>query len=141
MTELLYKDLTEKIIKSFLEVYNLLGFGYSKEIYIEALSIEMTRQGLIFERGAFKDILYKGIKIGQYIFDFINDDKVMLHIETAEKVNENIESSLVNNLKSTKYEVGLVLNFGRKPEVRRKIFQNGRKTIIKKGDVLNEARN
>lgn len=140
MTELLYKDLTEKIIKSFLEVYNLLGYGYSKEIYLEALSIEMKNQGLEFEREVHKDILYKGIKIGQYKFDFINEDKVLLHIATAERINEIIEYSIVNNLKSTRYEIGLVLNFGRKPEVRRKIFQNGRK-FIKKGDILNEARN
>lgn len=141
MSELLYKDLTEKIIKSFLEVYNSLGYGYLKEIYVEALAIEMAQQGLLYERGSSKDIYYKGIKIGEHVFDFINEDKVMLHIEAAERLNESIESSLVNNLKSTKYEIGLILNFGRKPEVRRKIFQNRRKAISKKGDVFNEARN
>lgn len=137
----MYKDLTEKIIKSFLEVYNSLGYGYLKEIYVEALAIEMAQQGLLYERGSSKDIYYKGIKIGEHVFDFINEDKVMLHIEAAERLNESIESSLVNNLKSTKYEIGLILNFGRKPEVRRKIFQNRRKAISKKGDVFNEARN
>jgi len=140
MIELLYKDLTEKIIKSFLEVYNLLGYGHSKEIYLEALAIEMTKQGLEFERDVHKDILYKGIKVGQYKFDFVNENKVLLYLATAERINEKTEYSIVNNLKSSRYEVGLVLNFGRKPEVRRKIFLNGRK-FIKKGDILNEARN
>lgn len=141
MSELLYKDLTEKIIKIFLEVYNLLGYGYSKDIYLEALNLEMKNQGLDFERNVVKDVIYKDIKVGQYQFDFINEDKVMLYIATVEKLTDYVEYALVNHLKSTKYEVGLVLNFGRRPEVRRKIFQNGRKTYIKKGDKIDEKGN
>lgn len=140
MAELLYKDLTEKIIKSFLEVYNLLGSGYSKDVYIEALAVEMKSQGLVFERDVQKDVFYKNNKVGQYKFDFVNDDKVLLRIETAERANAAAEYSLVNLLKSTNYEIGLLLNFGRRPEVKRKIFQNGRK-VHKKGDILNEAGN
>lgn len=141
MSELLYKDLTEKIIKIFLEVYNLLGYGYSKDIYLEALNLEMKNQGMDFERNVVKDVIYKDIKVGQYQFDFIHEDKVMLYIATVEKLTEYVEYVLVNHLKSTKYEVGLVLNFGRRPEVRRKIFQNARKTYIKKGDKIDEKRN
>lgn len=141
MSELLYKDLTEKIIKIFLEVYNLLGYGYSKDIYLEALNLEMKNQDLDFERNVVKDVIYKDIKVGQYQFDFINEDKVMLYIATVEKLTDYVEYALVNHLKSTKYEVGLVLNFGRRPEVRRKIFQNARKTYIKKGDKIDEKGN
>lgn len=134
MAELLFKDLTEKIIKVFLEVYNHLGFGYTKEIYLEALTIEMKAQGLPFEKDLPADIFYKETKVGQYILDFVCDDKVIIHIDTRDKITEEIEYSIVNHLKSTKYEVGLVLNFGRRPEVKRKIFQNQRKTFIQKGE-------
>lgn len=141
MAELMYKDLTEKIIKIFLEVYNLLGYGYSKDIYLEALNLEMKNQGLDFERNISKDVIYKDIKVGEYKFDFVSEEKVLLYIATVEELNERIEYVLVNQLKSTKFEVGLVLNFGKRPEVRRKIFQNARKTFIKKGDKINEKGN
>ncbi len=132
MAELLYKDLTEKIIKVFLDVYNHLGYGYSKDIYIEALAYEMHTQGLVYEKEVPIEIFYKEIKVGQYKLDFCNEEKVLLLIDTNEKVSETAEYAIINHLKSTKFEVGLVLNFGRKPEVRRKIFQNARKTFIKK---------
>ncbi len=131
MAELLYKDLTEKIIKSFLEVYNLLGNGYSKDVYLEALSVEMRNHGLVFEREVLKDVFYKNNKVGQYKFDFVNEDKVLVRVETAERVNAANEFSLVNQLKATNYEIGLLLNFGKRPEVKRKIFQNGRKVLKK----------
>ena len=134
MAELLFKDLTEKIIKVFLEVYNHLGFGYTKNIYLEALTLEMTTQGLAFEKAKEADIFYKETKVGQYVLDFVCDDKVIIHIDTCDKITDEIEYSIVNHLKSTRYEVGLVLNFGRRPEVKRKIFQNQRKSFIPKGE-------
>jgi GxxExxY protein len=138
MAELLYKDLTEKIIKVFLDVYNHLGYGYSKDIYLEALAYEMHTQGLVYEKEVPVEIFYKDIKVGQYKLDFVNDDKVLLLIDTHEAVSSVAEYSIINHLKSTKFEVGLVLNFGRRPEVRRKIFQNARKTFIKKGELVDE---
>ncbi len=138
MSELLYKDLTEKIIKVFLDVYNHLGYGYSKDVYIEALAYEMHKQGLVYEKQEPVEIFYKEIKVGQYSIDFINEDKVLLLIDTHEAVSGKAEYIIVNHLKATRYEVGLVLNFGRRPEVRRKIFYNTRKQFIKKGEILNE---
>lgn len=139
MAELLYKDLTEKIIKVFLEVYNHLGYGYSKDIYMEAIAYEMHTQGLVYEKDVPIEIFYKDIKAGHYNVDFCNDDKVLLHLDTSETVSREAEYTIINHLKCTKFEVGLVLNFGRKPEVRRKIFQNSRKTFIKKGDTPDET--
>ncbi|MFA5012540.1 MAG: GxxExxY protein [Ignavibacteria bacterium] len=131
MAELLYKDLTEKIIKSFLEVYNLLGYGYSRDVYLEALYVEMRNHGLVFEREVLKDVFYKSNKVGQYKFDFVNEDKVLVRVETVERVNAANEFILVNQLKATNYEIGLLLNFGKRPEVKRKIFQNARKVFKK----------
>lgn len=141
MAELLYKDLTEKIIKVFLEVFNHLGFGYSKEIYIEAMAIEMTSQGLLFERNKPVTILYKDNQIGKLTLDFVNEEKVLLYIETNEKITEQLEFALMNQLRASKIEIGLVLNFGRRPEVRRKIYQNLKKTFKQKGETLDENRN
>ena len=132
----MYKDLTEKIIKVFLDVFNHLGYGYSKDIYLEAHAYEMHKQGLVYEKEVPIEIFYKEIKVGQYKLDFCNEDKVLLYIDTNEVVSQNAEYMIINHLKSTKFEIGLVLNFGRKPEVRRKIFQNSRKTFIKKKGEL-----
>ena len=130
--------MTEKIIKVFLDVYNHLGYGYSKDIYLEALAYELHTQGLVYEKEVPVEIFYKDIKVGQYKMDFVNDEKVLLLIDTHESVSAAAEYAIINHLKSTKFEVGLVLNFGRRPEVRRKIFQNARKTFIKKGELLDE---
>ncbi|MCU0372454.1 MAG: GxxExxY protein [Ignavibacteria bacterium] len=134
MAELLYKDLTERIIKVFLEVYNHLGFGFSKEIYLEALKIEMEIQKLEFKSSIPVDVLYKEKPVGKYHLDFVNEDKVILLVDVKERINEDTEYTIVNHLKSTKYEIGLVLNFGRRPEVKRKIYQNQRKTFTQKGE-------
>jgi len=141
MAELLYKDLTEKIIKVFLEVFNHLGFGYSKDIYIEAMALEMASQGLLFERNKPVTILYKDNQIGKITLDFVNEEKVLLYIETNEKITEQLEFALMNQLRASKIEIGLVLNFGRRPEVRRKIYQNLKKTLKQKGETLDENRN
>jgi len=141
MAELLYKDLTEKVIKVFLDVYNRLGYGYSKDIYIEALAYEMHTQGLVYEKEIPIEIFYKEIKVGQYKLDFVIDEKVLLYIDTCDKVSDRAEYAIITHLKSSKFEIGLVLNFGRVPEVRRKFFQNSRKTFIKKGEIVDEAGN
>lgn len=130
MAELLYQELTEKIIKAFLEVYNFLGYGHTKNIYLEAMNIEMSNLGLEFEKSVIKDIMYKDVKVGEDKLDFINENKVLLKIDNIETITESVEFALLNSLKASKLEVGLVLNFGRKPEVRRKIFQNGKYFVI-----------
>jgi GxxExxY protein len=135
MVELMYKDLTEKIIKVFLDVFNHLGFGYSKDVYIEAIAYEMHKQGLVYEKDIPIEIFYKEIKVGQHSMEFVIDEKVILLIDNHEFVTEKAEYEIINYLKSSKFEVGLLLNFGRKPEVRRKIFQNTRKSFIKKKGV------
>jgi GxxExxY protein len=120
-------DLTEKIIQAFLAVYHELGYGFSKSIYHRALVIELTNRGLSVESEKAVDIYYQGHVVGTYNLDIIVDNIVILEIKTIEYVRDDHEIQLMNYLVATDKEIGLLLNFGKKPEIKRKIYDNERK--------------
>lgn len=126
---MLYQDLSDKIIKCFYEVYNILGYGFLEKVYESALFNELKISGLNCERQKKIDVYYKATLIGEYYADIIVEDKIILELKAAEAICEEHEFQLINYLKATNVEVGLLLNFGKKPEIRRKIFTNDRKSI------------
>ncbi|MCO5235759.1 MAG: GxxExxY protein [Chitinophagaceae bacterium] len=127
--ELLHQYLTEKIIKAFYDVYNELGFGFLEKVYQNSLYLELRSRG--FEVGAQKRIMvhYKGHEVGEYYADLIVNDVVILELKATEYIVPEFEFQLINYLKATSIEVGLLLNFGKKPEFRRKVFDNDRKKL------------
>ena len=125
--ELLHKDITDKIIKCFYEVYNILGYGFLEKVYESSLYNELISCGLSCERQKKIDVFYKGKLVGEYYADIIAEQKVIIELKAAEAIWEEHEFQLINYLKGTNIEVGLLLNFGKKPEIRRKIFTNDRK--------------
>ncbi|MCH7774497.1 MAG: GxxExxY protein [Bacteroidetes bacterium] len=125
--ELLHKDITDKIIKCFYEVYNILGYGFLEKVYESSLYNELISCGLSCERQKKIDVFYKGKLVGEYYADIIAEEKVIIELKAAETICEEHEFQLINYLKATNIEVGLLLNFGKKPEIRRKIFTNDRK--------------
>ncbi len=125
--ELLHKDITDKIIKCFYEVYNILGYGFLEKVYESSLYNELISCGLSCERQKKIDVFYKGRLVGEYYADIIAEQKVIIELKAAEAICEEHEFQLINYLKATNIEVGLLLNFGKKPEIRRKIFTNDRK--------------
>ncbi len=125
--ELLHKDITDKIIKCFYEVYNILGYGFLEKVYESSLYNELLTCGLSCERQKKIDVFYKGKLVGEYYADIIAEQKVIIELKAAEAICEEHEFQLINYLKGTNIEVGLLLNFGKKPEIRRKIFTNDRK--------------
>ena len=128
----LYEDLTERIIKCFFEVYNRLGFGFLEKVYARAMMIELAEQGLRACCQSSVAVYYKEEPVGDYFADIIVQDTIILELKAAEHVAEEHELQLINYLKATDLEVGLLLNFGKKPEVRRKIFTNDRKKMAQK---------
>lgn len=120
----LYKDLTSAIISCFYDVYNTLGYGFLEKVYENALKIELERNGLSVEKQKPIAVYYKDHLVGEYFADLIVENKVILELKTAETICEEHEYQLINYLKATEIEVGLLLNFGKKPQVRRKIFTN-----------------
>ncbi len=125
--ELLHKNITDKIIKCFYEVYNILGYGFLEKVYESSLYNELISCGLSCERQNKIDVFYKGKLVGEYYADIIAEEKVIIELKAAETICEEHEFQLINYLKATNIEVGLLLNFGKKPEIRRKIFTNDRK--------------
>jgi GxxExxY protein len=126
--ELLHRDLTEVILKTFYEVYNELGYGFLERVYQNALYIELKSKGLdVIPQKKIK-VYYKGNVVGDYYADLIVENIIILELKAVEYIVEQFENQLLNYLRGTDCEVGLLLNFGKKPEFRRKIFENKRKT-------------
>ncbi|OPX40655.1 MAG: GxxExxY protein [Desulfobacteraceae bacterium 4484_190.3] len=122
-----YKELTEKIIKIFYRVYNKLGYGFLEKIYENAMMIEFKRVGIPAVSQSGIRVFYEGEVIGEYYADILVDNKVIVEIKAAKRLVEENEAQLLNYLKATDIEVGLLLNFGTKPEIKRKAFDNLRK--------------
>ncbi len=126
--ELLHKDLTDIILKTFYEVYNELGYGFLEKVYQNALLIELRNNGLTVTPQKRIKVYYKGDEVGDYYADLIVEDKIILELKAVEYIVEQFENQILNYLKGTDCEVGLLLNFGKRPEFRRKVFENKRKT-------------
>jgi len=122
-----YKELTEKIIKIFYRVYNNLGYGFLEKVYENAMMIEIKKEGIFAIAQFAIKVFYEGEVIGEYYADILVDNKVIVEIKAAKRLVEENEAQLLNYLKATDIEVGLLLNFGTKPEFKRKAFDNLRK--------------
>lgn len=120
----LYKDLTSTIISCFYKVYNNLGYGFLERVYENALKIELESKGLSVEKQKPISVYYNEHLVGEYFADLIVENKVILELKAAEALCEEHEHQLINYLKATDIEVGLLLNFGKKPQIARKIFTN-----------------
>jgi len=119
-----HSDITEKIIKAFYKVYNTLGYGFLEKVYENALLIELTRDGLNAEKQHRIIVRYDGCEVGEYYADIIVNALVIIELKAAEALCQDHEFQLINYLKATDIEVGLLLNFGKKPEFKRKVFSN-----------------
>ncbi|MEZ5197451.1 MAG: GxxExxY protein [Bacteroidales bacterium] len=122
--EFKHKDITEKTIKCFYNVYNTLGYGFLEKVYENAFYIELIEMGFQVEKQKPIEVIYKNHNVGNYFADLIVEDKVIIELKTAESICEEHEFQLINYLKATEIEVGLLLNFGKKPQFKRKIFTN-----------------
>ena len=122
-----YKALTEKIIKVFYKVYNKLGYGFLEKVYENAMMIEMRKEGIPAVSQYSIKVYYENNIVGEYFADILVADKVIVEIKAARNIAVENEAQLLNYLKATDIEVGLLLNFGPKPEIKRKVFDNFRK--------------
>ena len=127
--ELLYKEETSKIIKTFYEVYNELGYGFLEKVYQNSLFLELKRKGFIVEAQKQIKVYYKGSNVGVYYADLVVDNLIILELKAAEVIVDKFEAQLINYLRATDKEVGLLLNFGHKPEFIRKVYENSWKNL------------
>ncbi|MEA3435259.1 MAG: GxxExxY protein [Thermodesulfobacteriota bacterium] len=122
-----HTELTEKIIKLFYRVYNTLGYGFLEKVYESAMMIEFRKEGISALSQSPIKVIYEEEVVGEYYADILVDDKVIVEIKATRALALEHEAQLLNYLKATDVEVGLLLNFGPKPEIKRKVFDNFRK--------------
>ena len=123
----IHEELTRKIIGTFYEVYNELGYGFLESVYHKAMVIALRRAGLKVDPSYPVPVFFRGESVGEFIADIVVEDNVILELKAARTLESAHESQTLNYLKATIIEVGLLLNFGPKPQVRRFVFDNGRK--------------
>lgn len=127
--ENLHKEITEKVISAFYKVYNSLGFGFLEKVYENAMRIELESISLDVKNQFPIKVFYDGYNVGDYYADLIINEKVIVELKAVDILNKEHECQLINYLKATEYEVGLLLNFGKEPEIKRRIFTNNLKKI------------
>ncbi len=127
----LHSEITNLIIKAYYNVYNKLGFGFLEKVYENAMMIELERLNLKCEKQKPITVEYDGFNIGEYFADIIVNDSVIIELKAAESLCEAHEAQLVNYLKATEIEVGLLLNFGKEPQFKRRVLTSQYKNLNK----------
>jgi len=117
-----HSDLTGLIIKAYYTVYNKLGYGFLEKVYENAMKVELQKQNFSCKSQYQIEVHYDEVKVGFYIADIVVNDTVIIEIKAAEALCEEHEAQLTNYLRATEIEVGLLLNFGKKADFKRKVF-------------------
>ena len=124
-----HREITQKIIGVFYEVYNELGHGFLESVYEKSLEVALNSMGLKVCRQIEIPVSFRGQRVGVFTADMLVEDCVLLELKAARALDSSHEAQLLNYLRATEIEVGLLLNFGLKPEFKRLIFDNPRKSI------------
>jgi GxxExxY protein len=124
-----HHELTEKIIGLFYDVYNELGHGFLESVYEQSLAISLSEAGLKVERQVPITVWFRRQQVGDFRADLLIENTVLLELKAARTIEEAHEKQLLNYLRATDIEVGLLLNFGVKPQFRRLAYENERKKI------------
>ncbi len=120
-------ELTGRVIEAFYAVYNRLGYGFLERVYENALLVELRNRGLRVQQQVPINVNYEGVIVGEYFADILVEGCVIVEIKAVEKLCEEHSAQLLNYLKATQIEVGLLVNFGPKPESKRKVLDNAHK--------------
>jgi len=119
-----HSELTDQIIQAYYTVYNTLGYGFLEKVYENSMLIELRKSGLIVENQKKILVYYNNEVVGNYYADLLVEGKVLVELKVAQLLLKEPTYQLINYLKATNIEVGLLLNFGRIPEFKRKIYSN-----------------
>lgn len=114
-------EVCSSVIKSYYNVYNTLGYGFIKDVYINALAVELEKSNLFCEKQRPVNVYYKDVSVGEFCLDLLVEGQVIVEIVVTDELNGEDEQQLLNHIKATGSEVGLLLNFGKTPEFKRKL--------------------
>lgn len=132
--DLKHKDISDAVLCCFYTVYNSLGYGFLEKVYENALVHELTKRGIAVLPQFPIKVYYEGKAVGEYCADLVVENAIIVEIKAAKTLLVEHEAQLLNYLRATEIEVGLLLNFGPKPEFRRKAFDNLRKGCCQDAD-------
>jgi GxxExxY protein len=118
------EEITDKIIQAFYRVYNTLGYGFLEKVYENAMVFELRKMGLKVVQQARIVVYYEGEEVGDHNADLLVEDVVIVELKAARTLEDSHEAQLLNYLKATVIEVGLLFNFGPKPQFKRKVYDN-----------------
>ena len=117
-----YAEITEKIINAFYKVNNVLGYGFLEKVYENALTKELRGMQLDVKQQYPIKVYYRNEVVGEYFADILVENVVIVELKSAGRLCKEHEFQLINYLRATQVEVGLLLNFGKKAEFRRKVY-------------------
>lgn len=127
---MLHEKISKKAIESFFEVYNKLGYGFLEAVYQNSMLIQLKKHRAVAEKERHIEVYFDGQRVGNYFADIIVDETIILELKTSERMNEQHKFQLINYLKASNIEVGLLMNFGKVPEFKRVILTNDQKTLL-----------
>ena len=122
-----HSELTEIIIGVFYEVYGELGHGFLESVYRNSMNLALRKKGLSVQAEAPIAVFFRGENVGDFRADLVVEGCILLELKTAETIVAAHEAQVLNYLRSTTLELGLILNFGPKPQIRRFLLDNERK--------------
>lgn len=122
-----HSELTKEIIGTFYEVYNELGFGFLESVYENSLVFALRAKGFEVHQQIAIPVQFRGQRVGDFDADVLVNKLVLLELKSARSIEQAHIAQILNYLKATEIEVGLVLNFGPRPEFKRVTFDNDRK--------------
>lgn len=134
-----HSDLTDKIIGVFYDFYSELGHGFLESVYENALLIALNEKGLKVEQQVPIPVWFRNIKVGDFVADLVVERIILIELKAVKSIVDAHYAQLLNYLRATEIEVGLLLNFGQRPEFKRRILDNLRKKSASQssnGDLL-----
>ena len=124
-----HKELTETIIGVFFDVYNELGHGFLESVYEKALTLALTAKGLDVLCQIDVPVWFRGHSVGEFSADMLIERKILVELKAVRTLDSAHEAQVLNYLRATEIEVGLLFNFGIKPEFKRLVYDNSRKRV------------
>ena len=119
----------KEVVQAFYRIYNSLGHGFLEKIYENALALELRNAGLVVQQQAPIDVYYRGEVMGKYFADLLVENSIIIEIKAVEHLILEHEAQLLHYLRATNIDLGFLVNFGPKPQIKRKIFQTARRSF------------
>jgi GxxExxY protein len=130
LAALKHQEITDKILHAFFKVvYPQLGYGFLEKVYENAMVIALREAGLRVQQQVRIPVYFHGHLVGEYFADLLVEEAVIVELKSVSQLGREHEAQLLNYLRATPYEVGLLLNFGPRPDFCRLAFDNERKTV------------